>query len=195
MNSAAWFTDQFSSLKKDAETNQRLRWGIFLIVLLTLFYIALVLDDQQVEMMSEYQHLTLQKLELADLEPHAIWQQRATDEEKSLAEKEIAIWAAGSEALVRARIQSAITDHAEATELVSFNMRVGSFQPHIELSDISTIRLEFNAVYLADNILDFVSALESSTPLLKMESMSLRVGKKNNRARLMILAYVKTGSK
>ncbi len=196
MSRITWFKNQLAQVKQETDANQRLRWGIFLIVAITLFYLTLVLDDIQEELLADYSKLTLQKMELVDLEPNSVWQQRVIEEKQSLDEKEIAVWKAESESLIRAHLQSSIIDYAESTGMFSFNMRVGSFQPHAELESVSMVRLEFDAVYEEDKVLDFVNALESSAPLLKMESMSLRVGKKNNRAKMMILAYVKpvTGS-
>ena len=192
MNRIAWIKSQLTQLKQETDANQRLRWGIFLIAAIALFYLSLVLDDVQEKMLTDFSKLTLQKMELVDLEPNSIWRQRVILETQSLDEKETAIWKAESEALIRAQLQSRITDQAKTTDLSTFNMRVGSFQPHGALDDVSVVRLELDAVYTEDKVLDFIDALESSSPLLKMESMSLRIGKKNNRAKMMVLAYVKS---
>lgn len=192
MNRITWIKSQLTQLKQETDANQRLRWGIFLIAAIALFYLSLVLDDVQEKMLTDFSKLTLQKMELVDLEPNSIWRQRVILETRSLDEKETAIWKAESEALIRAQLQSRITDQAKTTDLSTFNMRVGSFQPHGALDDVSVVRLELDAVYTEDKVLDFIEALESNSPLLKMESMSLRIGKKNNRAKMMVLAYVKS---
>ncbi len=54
MSRITWFKNQLAQVKQETDANQRLRWGIFLIVAITLFYLTLVLDDIQEELLADY---------------------------------------------------------------------------------------------------------------------------------------------
>ncbi len=182
-----WLQRQYLHFKQDFLANQRLRLGIFVIAVLALIYLFLVLDDMQDVLLADFHKLSSQQHELISLEPHDVWQQRVSEQAVHLEKNQIAIWQADSEGLARANLQSRITQYAEMSDLRSFNMRVGSFQPHGDLEGVETVILELDAAYVSDRVLDFINALESSTPLLKIERISIRNGTRNNRAKITIL--------
>ena len=189
MNWMDWPKRQLAQFAQETKTNQRLRWGLFAIGVLALLYITLVLDDLQENLLTDHGELSLQKTELITLEPEAVWQQRVSHEKRSLEEQEIVVWQAASEALARANLQSSINGYAESAGLQVINLQVGSFQPHAELAGVSLVRLEVSGAYADDDVLDFIGALESSAPMLRIVRTTLTTGRRRNRATMMILAY------
>ncbi|MBL4679227.1 MAG: hypothetical protein JKY88_00725 [Pseudomonadales bacterium] len=172
--------------------NQRLRWGLFLIAVIAGFYFVLVVDDYRVELNAEFDSLNMRNDELLSLESESVWRERMIIEENALKEMEVATWQAESESLVRAEMQSTISSFAQKAGLEKFNLKVGSFQPHPVLSDVSVVRFELDAAFTDDSMLDFVSDLESNTPIFKVSSMTVRSGTKRSRLQMMILAYYNT---
>lgn len=178
-----------AQLRVEIEANQRLRWGLFLIVAITGLYLALVLDDIQIELNAEHESLVRHYGELISLEPEEYWQDKLALEEKTLEQKEIVVWKASSEALARANMQSKISTFAQLASLQKFKLNVGSFQPHAKLKNISVVRFELDAGYTEDKVLDFINALESNIPIFNVARMTLRTGTKRSRVTMLIYAF------
>jgi hypothetical protein len=182
----------FVQFRVEVAANQRLRWGLFLIATLTGLYVVLVIDDYRVELNAEFDNLNRRHGELLSLESESVWRDRLLLEESALKNMEVVTWQAESESLVRAELQSTISNFAQKARLEKFNLKVGSFQPHAILENVSVVRFELDAAYTEDKMLDFVAYLESSTPIFKVSDMTIRSGTQRSRLQMVIFTYVNT---
>jgi hypothetical protein len=154
--------------------------------------VVLVIDDYRVELNAEFDDLNRRHGELLSLESESVWRDRMLLEESALKNMEVVTWLAESESLVRAELQSTISNYAQKAGLENFNLKVGSFQPHDILENVSVVRFELDAAYTEDKMLDFVAYLESNTPIFKVADMTIRSGTQRSRLQMVIFTYVST---
>ena len=185
-------SEQLSMLAREFRQNQRLRWGVYLAGMLVAIYLILVLDDYQNSLIAEYHRKAMTRSELASIAPEEVWRDRIGRESGELDIREASVWRAPTPALGRANLQSTITEFAELSGLDGFSLKVGSFQPLEGLDGVSTVRMELEAAYVDDRVLDFLGRLEANSPRFRIERLRLRKGTRNNRMQMVILAYFTT---
>ena len=177
---------QFKQFQLELSANQRLRWGVFLILVIAIVYIVLVLDDERTALMSSYNQLARERTELTSLEPENIWNERVLSEQGALEQSSKVVWRALSEAQARAGLQSHLSALADNTGIKNFKLRVGSFQLHPTIDKVSTVRFEIEGAYLDDKMLDFINALESNMPVYKIDRLSLITARQQNQLSMTV---------
>lgn len=168
---------------QELDSSYRLRFGLYLIVVLFLVWMSLVLSDERSVRDRDFWLMSENQLEFTELEDAGIWQQRLAEQQIRNTELIQGVWVGSSESQLIASIQTATRAMLLDAGLQKYTVELGAPQVFDDERNLRKIRLRIRAEFEENAALAFVSAAEKSTPSLVFERLAIEVvelrGRKN----------------
>ena len=178
---------QFNRILEELEQNNRLRWGVLIILLLAVVWLLLVMSDQNRAFRLDRQQYVTTLHDLGQIEEEQVWRQRLSLAQQDRESLQAQLWSAPSDGLLVAELQTALRRMMDESGLTSMNIQVGSAQPLTSPQGGRVIRARIRAAFKENKMLDLIAALESSPHLLVQEQVSFNYG--NKRVDISLRAY------
>ena len=178
---------QFNRFQEELEQNNRLRWGVLIILLLAVVWLLLVLSDLNREIRLDRQQYVDTLHDLGQIEEEQVWRQRLSLAQHDRQSLHAQLWSAPSDGLLVAELQTALRRMMDESGLRSVNIQVGSAQPLTSPQGGRVIRARIRAGFEDNRMLDLIEAIESSPHLLVQEQVLFNYG--NNRVDISLRAY------
>ena len=170
--------------------NARLRWGIWLMLGIVLFYAVLVQSDRLAAVHDEYAAEAEQLAKAGSLLEGQDWHELLDAERKVHHSLRAAFWEAGTEGLAQAKLQAALTRAIEGVPLRRPRIRSGVSQPVPDLPGIWRVQTRLDASYRPGVELQLLHALATHPKKLIVDRLDLRQrGERDASLTLILSAY------
>ena len=177
----------------ELDSNDRLRYGIYFILILGLVWFMLVLGDVRIEMSREHGVLQDRYSELQNIGDLELWQQRFREQASTQKELSALLWRSASKNQTLAAVQSAIRKLAADGGITKSNIRIGTPQVADESLGVYSVRTRIRGQFEADQVLSFVASIEDFYPALIFENLTIEIvqgrSTDKNRINADIVAY------
>lgn len=170
--------------------NARLRWGVWLILGIVLFYCMLVQSDRLAAAHDEYAAETERLMKAERLLERQDWPELLAAERETHRELTATFWRAETEGLAQAKLQAALTGLIEGLDLDGLHIRSGVSQPVPDLPGIWRVQTRLNAAYRPGVELQALHAVATHPKKLVVDRLDLRQRtRQDSRLVLILSAY------
>ena len=160
----------------ELNANHRLRYGIYLILLIGLIWFSLLLSDLNRALKSESARKHEELSELHAVGDFAVWQERFDQEQ---ATRDVmfgqTIWVATSQSQTVASIQSTLLSLADDADVAEPAVVMGTVQSLDDSTNLYSVRARLRGSYAEDHVIGLVAAVEDFEPLLRIEELTIDV--------------------
>ena len=170
--------------------NPRLRFGVWLIVGILLFWCILVQSDRVAAVHDEYVVEAGQLAKARSLAERQDWQERLRLERETYRRLETALWEARTEGLAQAKLQAALNEVVDGLELENLNIRSGVSQPVPDVPGVWRVQTRLDAAYRSGVELRMLHALATHPKRMIVDRLDLRRrSRRDSWMTLMLSAY------
>ena len=177
----------------ELNVNDRLRYGVLSIVMITAVWLTLVLSDINSEAYQDFRKRSYALIELESIAEPEVWEERKKSLEISGQVLEENLWAAATRSQALAAIQTTLRKLSSDSAFDKTTVTVGTPLLLDEALDLYQVRIRVRGSYISDSALLFVARIEDFKPTLSIENMSMVVVPSrrpgHNRFNADILAY------
>ena len=182
--------DIFASFAAELAGNARLRWGVWLVLGILLFYCILVQSDRVAAVHDEYAAETGQLTKAEALLRRRDWPDLLEAERQTHRALTATFWQAETEGLAQAKLQAALTGMVEGLDLRNLRIRSGVSQPVPDLPGIWRVQTRLDAAYRPGVELQALHAMATYPKKLVVDRLDLsRRGRQDSRLTLILSAY------
>ena len=182
--------DVFASFAAELAGNARLRWGVWLVLGILLFYCILVQSDRVAAVHDEYAAETGQLTKAEALLRRRDWPDLLEAERQTHRALTATFWQAETEGLAQAKLQAALTGMIEGLDLRNLRIRSGVSQPVPDLPGIWRVQTRLDAAYRPGVELQVLHAVATYPKKLVVDRLDLsRRGRQDSRLTLILSAY------
>lgn len=182
--------DVFASFATELAGNARLRWGVWLVLGILLFYCILVQSDRVAAVHDEYAAETGQLTKAEALLRRRDWPDLLEAERQTHRALTATFWQAETEGLAQAKLQAALTGMVEGLDLRNLRIRSGVSQPVPDLPGIWRVQTRLDAAYRPGVELQALHAMATYPKKLVVDRLDLsRRGRQDSRLTLILSAY------
>ena len=182
--------DVFASFAAELAGNARLRWGVWLVLGILLFYCILVQSDRVAAVHDEYAAETGQLTKAEALLRRRDWPDLLEAERQTHRALTATFWQAETEGLAQAKLQAALTGMVEGLDLSNLRIRSGVSQPVPDLPGIWRVQTRLDAAYRPGVELQALHAMATYPKKLVVDRLDLsRRGRQDSRLTLILSAY------
>ena len=182
--------DVFASFAAELAGNARLRWGVWLVLGILLFYCILVQSDRVAAIHDEYAAETGQLTKAEALLRRRDWPDLLEAERQTHRALTATFWQAETEGLAQAKLQAALTGMVEGLDLRNLRIRSGVSQPVPDLPGIWRVQTRLDAAYRPGVELQALHAMATYPKKLVVDRLDLsRRGRQDSRLTLILSAY------
>ena len=170
--------------------NARLRWWVWLIAGIVLFWSILVQSDRVVAVHDGYAAEAAHLAKARSLVERQDWHERLEAEREIRRTFEAALWEAKTEGLAQAKLQGALNEALEGLDLRKLRIRSGVSQPVPDLPGVWRVQLRLDAGYRPGVELQVLHALATYPKKLVVDRLDLRRrNRQRSRLALILSAY------
>ena len=177
----------------ELNVNDRLRYGVLSIVMITIVWLTLVLSDINSEAYQDFRKRSYALIELESIAEPEEWEKRKKSLEIAGQVLEENLWAAATRSQALAAIQTTLRKLSSDSAFDKTTVTVGTPLLLDEALDLYQVRIRVRGSYISDSALLFVARIEDFKPTLSIENMSMVVVPSrtpgHNRFNADILAY------
>ena len=177
----------------ELNVNDRLRYGVLSIVMITIVWLTLVLSDINSEAYQDFRKRSYALIELESIAEPEEWEERKKSLEIAGQVLEENLWAAATRSQALAAIQTTLRKLSSDSAFDKTTVTVGTPLLLNEALDLYQVRIRVRGSYISDSALLFVARIEDFKPTLSIENMSMVVVPSrtpgHNRFNADILAY------
>jgi hypothetical protein len=177
----------------ELNVNDRLRYGVLSIVMITIVWLTLVLSDINSEAYQDFRKRSYALIELESIAEPEEWEERKKSLEIAGQVLEENLWAAATRSQALAAIQTTLRKLSSDSAFDKTTVAVGTPLLLDEALDLYQVRIRVRGSYISDSALLFVARIEDFKPTLSIENMSMLVVPSrtpgHNRFNADILAY------
>jgi len=177
----------------ELNVNDRLRYGVLSIVMITIVWLTLVLSDINSEAYQDFRKRSYALIELESIAEPEEWEERKKSLEIAGQVLEENLWAAATRSQALAAIQTTLRKLSSDSAFDKTTVTVGTPLLLDEALDLYQVRIRVRGSYISDSALLFVARIEDFKPTLSIENMSMLVVPSrtpgHNRFNADILAY------
>ena len=177
----------------ELNVNDRLRYGVLSIVMITAVWLTLVLSDINSEAYQDFRKRSYALIELESIAEPEEWEERKKSLEIAGQVLEENLWAAATRSQALAAIQTTLRKLSSDSAFDKTTVTVGTPLLLDEALDLYQVRIRVRGSYISDSALLFVARIEDFKPTLSIENMSMVVVPSrtpgHNRFNADILAY------
>ena len=177
----------------ELNVNDRLRYGVLSIVMITAVWLTLVLSDINSEAYQDFRKRSYALIELESIAEPEEWEERKKSLEIAGQVLEENLWAAATRSQALAAIQTTLRKLSSDSAFDKTTVTVGTPLLLDEALDLYQVRIRVRGSYISDSALLFVARIEDFKPTLSIENMSMAVVSSrtpgHNRFNADILAY------
>ena len=171
--------------------NARLRWGVWLILAIALFYCILVQSDRVAAVHDDYvaetDHMMKAEMILHDRQD---WPQLLEAEREIYQERMAMFWQAETVGLAQAKLQAALTGVIDGLDLRKPRIRSGASQPVPDLPAIWRVQTRLDGGYRPEIEPQILHALATYPKKLIVDRLNLRRrGSRDSHVALILSAY------
>ena len=178
-------------LAAEVAGNARLRWGVWLILAIALFYCILIQSDRVAAVHDEYVAETdrMMKTEMI-LRDRQDWPQLLEAERATYRELLAMFWQAETAGLAQAKLQAALTGVIDGFDLRKPRIRSGGSQPVPDLPAVWRVQARLDGGYRLGTEPQILHALATYPKKLIVDRLDLRQrGQRNSHVALILSAY------
>ena len=154
--------------------NARLRWGVWLIAGIVLFWCILVQSDRLAAVHQEYAAEAGHLAKARSLIERQDWQEQLDAERKAHRKLSAAFWEAKTEGLAQAKLQAALNEAVEGLDLRKPRIRSGVSQPVPDLPGVWRVQTRVDAAYRPGVELQVLHALATHPKKMVVDRLELR---------------------
>ncbi len=180
----------WQQLTAELNAKDRLRWGVWCILLLLGFYVVLVLGDWRAVYSQQINQQVSKLTQLQELEPVEIWQERLSAIQVQLENTEQSFWKAGTDGLAQAALQGRLEQLANEAGLGKTKVKLSTPVQLEALPEIKRLRADIKASFSGDTAFKFLASLEKHKPLIRTERLVMTWGKRRSSLSLRVEAYI-----
>ena len=177
----------------ELNVNDRLRYGFFSIVMLTIVWLTLILSDINSEAYQDYRKRSYALIELQSIAEPELWEERRKGLQIVGQVLQENLWAAATRSQALAAIQTTLRKLSSDSAFNKTTVTVGTPLLLDEALGLYQVRIRVRGSYISDSALLFVARVEDFRPKLSIENMSMAVVPSrtpgHNRFNADILAY------
>ena len=177
----------------ELNVNDRLRYGFFSIVMLTIVWLTLILSDINSEAYQDYRKRSYALIELQSIAEPELWEERRKGLQIVGQVLQENLWAAATRSQALAAIQTTLRKLSSDSAFKKTTVTVGTPLLLDEALGLYQVRIRVRGSYISDSALLFVARVEDFRPKLSIENMSMAVVPSrtpgHNRFNADILAY------
>ena len=177
----------------ELNVNDRLRYGFFSIVMLSIVWLTLILSDINSEAYQDYRKRSYALIELQSIAEPELWEERRKGLQIVGQVLQENLWAAVTRSQALAAIQTTLRKLSSDSAFEKTTVTVGTPLLLDEALDLYQVRIRVRGSYISDSALLFVARVEDFRPKLSIENMSMAVVPSrtpgHNRFNADILAY------
>ena len=171
--------------------NARLRWGVWLILGIALFYCILVQSDRVAAVHDDYVaetgHMTKAETILLDRQD---WPQLLEAEREAYRERMAIFWQAETAGLAQAKLQAALTSVIDGFDLRKPRIRSGGSHPVPGLPEVWRVQARLDGGYRPEIEPQILHALATYPKKLIVDRLDLRRrGRRDSHVALILSAY------
>ena len=170
--------------------NARLRWGVWLILGIVLFYCVLVRSERVVAVHEEYTAEAERLMKAEALLERRDWPELLEAERKTHRELTAVFWQAETEGLAQAKLQAALNGMVEGLRLLGAQVRPGLSRSVPDLPGIWRVQIRLDAQYRPGVELRLLHAVATYSKKLIVDHLDLyRRRRQDSRLALSLSAY------
>ena len=170
--------------------NPRLRWGVWLIAGIVLFWCILVQSDRVAAVNGEYTAEAGRLAKARRLVERQDWHERLEAERGMRRGLEAALWEAKTEGLAQAKLQGALNEAIKGLRLKKPRIRSGVSQPVPDLPGVWRVQTRLDAAYRTGVELQVLHALATHPKKMIVDRLDLRRrGQRDSYLTLILSAY------
>ncbi len=177
----------------ELNSNDRLRYGFFLIVTLTVTWLTLALADTNAQKHQDYRKRAYMLAELENIAATEVWEARKENLQGVRQSLQSSLWSAATRSQALAAIQTTLRKLSSDSAFNKTTVTVGTPLLLDESLDMYQVRIRVRGSYSNDSALLFVARVEDFKPKFSIENMSMVVVPSRalgqNRFNADILAY------
>ena len=177
----------------ELNVNDRLRYGFFSIVMLSIVWLTLILSDINSEAYQDYRKRSYALIELQSIAEPELWEERRKGLQIVGQVLQENLWAAATRSQALAAIQTTLRKLSSDSAFKKTTVTVGTPLLLDEALGLYQVRIRVRGSYISDSALLFVARVEDFRPKLSIENMSMAVVPSrtpgHNRFNADILAY------
>ena len=173
----------FQDFRVEFEANARMRLGVWAIVAVVLFYLALVQSDRVADAYDDFTAETSRLARAEGLLQREDWPQLLEAERSANQALEAAFWQADTQGLAQAQLQAALAGIAGRLELRQERIQPGLVQPVPDVPGVWRVQAQFSASHDSGAQLKVLHALATHPKKLVIDRLDMVRG----RARLVVL--------
>ena len=173
----------FQDFRVEFEANARMRLGVWAIVAVVLFYLALVQSDRVADAYDDFTAETSRLARAEGLLQREDWPQLLEAERSANQALEGAFWQADTQGLAQAQLQAALAGIAGRLELRQERIQPGLVQPVPDVPGVWRVQAQFSASHDSGAQLKVLHALATHPKKLVIDRLDMVRG----RARLVVL--------
>ena len=180
----------FRPVAAELAANARLRWGVWLIAGILLFWCILVQSDRVAAVHDEYAAQAGHLAKARSLAGRQDWHELLEAERTTYRRLEAALWEAETEGLAQAKLQGALNEVVEGLELRDLRIRSGVSQPVPDLPGVWRVQTRLDAGYRPGVELQVLHALATYPKKMIVDRLDLRRrDRQRSRLALILSAY------
>lgn len=183
-------TLQMASLRKELDTNPRLRLGVWLIAVLVFTWLSLVWSDWNLALYENNRARLVQLESLSDIESEEAWESRRRDVAQLSRELRQQLWQAGTTGLAQAKLQTGIDRLVVREDWTSVSIRSGTPQAVDGLDGVYEMRVRLGCRLTPPQLMTTLAAIENHEKLLVIERLKLAKQDQLWNVELILSAYV-----
>ena len=176
-------TQLLQELDAEVRRNDRVRWGLWAILTILLFYVVLVLADVNSELKSKYQAATTKLADVNGVATQDQWVERAHLTTAVRAELMDRLWQSRSEGLAQAMFQTWLDQQMTGFKLSELRTQMLPVEPIGGRLDLWKVTARLQGEVNLSALQRFIFRLENNAQVVVVESMTLR----NQRAKTVDL--------
>ena len=170
--------------------NARLRFGVWLVAGILLFWCILVQSDRVAAVHGEYAADAGHLARARSLVERQDWHERLEAERETYRRLETALWEAKTEGLAQAKLQGALNEALEGLDLGDLRIRSGVSQPVPGVPGVWRVQTRLDAAYRSGVELKLLHALATHPKKMIVDRLELRRrSRRDSWMTLMLSAY------
>ena len=180
-------TDTYERYRAELAENTRLRLGVWLVLLLVVFYLVLVQADRVEAAFDEY---AIEAGRLARIEATLTsgdWQDWLVTERETSAALAAKLWRADTSGLAQANVQAALGEIMRGLNLRNARIRPGVSQAVPDAAGVWRVQMQLSASYRRGMELEVLHRVATHPRKLVVDRLDLN--RNNDRLRLIVSAY------
>jgi hypothetical protein len=179
----------FFSFLTEIRKNTRLRVGLWFILGLLLSYVALLLNDYQVQLQQTHQDAINRLIQLQDIANQTQWLERAPKARALRTQLDVKFWQANTQGLAQATFQKWLNTQVNQAKMEKAHVRIQSTLELSRMSNVWKITARLDASFTPDSLHKLLLAMAKYPQFIVTERLEIRNKNRVARFTLIVSAY------